>query len=30
MDDYLRKPVKLDELWSAIEHCLKPMTQIGY
>jgi PAS domain S-box-containing protein len=30
MDDYLRKPVKLDELWSAIEHCLKPMRQLGY
>jgi PAS domain S-box-containing protein len=25
MNEYLRKPVKLDELWSAIEPCFKPM-----
>jgi PAS domain S-box-containing protein len=30
MDEYLRKPVKLDELWSAIEPCFKPMRSLDY
>ena len=30
MDEYLRKPVKLDELWSAIEPCFKPMRLLDY
>jgi signal transduction histidine kinase/CheY-like chemotaxis protein len=30
MDEYLRKPVKLDELWSAIQPCFKPMRRLDY
>ena len=30
MDEYLRTPVKLDELWSAIEPCFKPMRLLDY